>query len=141
MKTERVVIDTNVLISAAIAEESVPAQARNHAVHHGQLIATDQTFAELVGRLLSPKFDRYVSRAAREMFLQRLQPITEFVRVIQTIRVCRDARDDMFLEAAVNGSADAIVTGDKDLLALHPFAGIRIVTPADYLSALESQKP
>lgn len=139
MKTERVVIDTNVLISAALDEESVPARARNHTVHHGQLIATDQTFAELVSRLLSPKFDRYVSRAARETLLQQIQPITEFVSVIQTIRVCRDARDDMFLEAAVNGRADVIISGDKDLLALHPFAGIRIVTPAAYLSALEPE--
>lgn len=136
MRVERVVIDTNVLISAALDEESVPARARNHAVHHGLLIATEQTFAELVGKLLSPKFDRYVSRAARELLLNRLQPIVEIVTVIRAIRACRDPRDDMFLEAAVNGRADVIVTGDRDLLALHPFAGIDIVTPAAYLARL-----
>ena len=134
MKTERVVIDTNVLISAALVDGSVPARARNHALRHGQLIATEQTFAELVGRLMAPKFDRYVSRATRELFLKRLQPIIEIVPVIQAVRVCRDPRDDMFLEAAVNGRADVIVTGDKDLLALHPFAGISILTPANYLA-------
>lgn len=138
MKTERVVIDTNVLISAALDEESVPARARNHAVRHGLLIATEQTFAELVGRLLSAKFDRYVSRAARELLLHRLQPITEIVTVVRAIRVRRDPRDDMFLEAAVNGGANVILTGDKDLLALHPFAGIAILTPADYLASVES---
>lgn len=139
MKTERVVIDTNFLISAALDEQSVLARARNHVIHHGQMVATEQTFAELVRKLLSSKFDRYVSRAARETVLQRLQPITVFVHVIQPVRVCRDSRDDMFLEAAINGGADLIITSDKDLLALHPFAGIRIVTPSDYLSALEPE--
>ena len=105
MKIEGVVIDTNVLISAALIDESVSARARNHAVRDGQLIATEQTFAELTGKLLAPKFDRYVSRATRETLLRRLQPIIEIVPVIQVVRVCRDRRDDMFLEAAVNGRA------------------------------------
>ncbi len=139
MKIERVVIDTNVLISAALLDDSVPARARNHAIRYGQLIATEQTFAELTGRLLAPRFDRYVSRAMRETLLKRLQPIIEIVPVIQVVRACRDSRDDIFLEAAVNGRADAVVTGDKDLLALHPFAGIAIVTPSNYLAMVEPE--
>ena len=134
MKIERVVIDTNVLISAALLEDSVSARARNHAVRYGQLLATEETFAELVGRLLEPKFDRYVSRAVRESLLQRLHPIVEMVPVIQVVRACRDPRDDMFLEAAVNGRADVVITGDNDLLVLHPFGGVDILTPADYLA-------
>lgn len=137
MKTERVVIDTNVLISAALIDESVSARARNHAVRYGQLIATEQTFAELTGTLLTAKFDRYASRAARETLLRRLQPIIEIVPVIQAVRACRDPRDDKFLEAAINGRADVIITGDKDLLVLHPFAGVSIMTPADYLAQVE----
>jgi putative PIN family toxin of toxin-antitoxin system len=139
MKIERLVFDTNVLISAALVDDSVPARAGNHAVRRGQLIATEQTFAELVGTLLSPKFDRYVPRATREILLQQLLPIVEIVPVIQVVRACRDPRDDMFLEAALNGRADRVVTGDKDLLALHPFGGIAIVTPADYLSSIEPE--
>jgi putative PIN family toxin of toxin-antitoxin system len=50
-----------------------------------------------------------------------------------SIRACRDPKDDKFLELAVDGRADGIVTGDKDMLALHPFRGIAIVTPASYL--------
>jgi putative PIN family toxin of toxin-antitoxin system len=139
MKAERLVFDTNVLISAALIDESVSARARNQAIRYGQLIATEQTFAELTRTLLAPKFDRYVSRAARETLLRRLQPIVEMVPVIQVVRACRDPRDDMFLEAAVNGRADVIVTGDKDLLALQPFSGIEIVTPSDYLALVEPE--
>jgi putative PIN family toxin of toxin-antitoxin system len=50
------------------------------------------------------------------------------------IRACRDPRDDKFLEVAVHGRADLIVTGDTDLLALHPFRGISILTPAEYVA-------
>lgn len=139
MKIERFAFDTNVLISAALIDESVSARARNHAVGHGQLIATEETFAELAGRLLAPKFDRYVSRATRETLLRRLQPIIEIVSVVQVVRVCRDPRDDMFLEAAVNGRADVVVTGDKDLLALHPYSRIAILTPSDYLALVEPE--
>ncbi len=53
--------------------------------------------------------------------------------VFTTIRVCRDSRDDKFLELAVDGRANMILTGDEDLLALHPFRGIAIHTPAQYL--------
>ena len=57
-----------------------------------------------------------------------------FVQTPTSIRACRDPKDDKFLEVAVHGSADVIVTGDSDLLDLHPFRGIAILTPADYLN-------
>jgi putative PIN family toxin of toxin-antitoxin system len=133
MKTERVVIDTNVLISAALLEDSVPARARNHALRHGQLIATEHTLAEFVGRLMSPRFDAYTSRAARETLLQRLIPVVEMASVVQIVKACRDPNDDKILEAAVNGRADVIITGDRDLLTLHPYAGVDIRSPAAYL--------
>ena len=53
---------------------------------------------------------------------------------MQHVQACRDPRDNKFLEVAVNGRADILVSGDKDLLALHPFRGIDIITPADYLT-------
>ena len=50
------------------------------------------------------------------------------------IGVCRDPNDDKFLELALSGGADCIVSGDKDLLVLHPFRGVPIVTPRDFVS-------
>jgi len=138
MKAERIVVDTNVLISAALLDESLPARALNHAVRSGQLIGTEATVREFAVKLLAPKFDPYVSRAAREALLRRLQPIVEIVPVIQAVEACRDPRDDKFLEAAINGRADVIITGDKDLLALHPFRGIAILSPAAYIARIKS---
>ena len=91
------------------------------------------TLRELIETLLSPKFDRYVSRPRREALLDRLAPIVEIVEIVQQVRACRDPKDDKFLGLAVNGQANVIVTGDDDLLSLHPFRGIDILPPAAYL--------
>lgn len=134
MAPERVVIDTNVLISGLFSTTSTPALALEKAVTKAQLIATAATLRELIEKLLLPKFDRYVRRERREALLQRLASIVEIVEVLQPVHASRDPKDDKFLEAAINGRASVVVTGDRDLLDLHPFRGIAIVTPADYLA-------
>src|SRR6266536_2578459 len=129
MTRERVVIDTNVLISSLFFTGSTPARAIDEAVTKAQLVATTETLRELIGKLHSPKFDRYVPRERRNALLERFVSLVEIIDVLQPIRASRDPKDDKFLEAAVNGRGDLIVTGDKDLLALNPFRGIAIVTP------------
>ena len=133
MRPERIVFDTNVFISGLFSSTSTPARALERAVTTGQLLASTGTLQELMAKLLSPKFDRYVPRATREALLLRLAPLIEVVEVLQSIRACRDPGDDKFLEVAVNGRADIIVTGDADLLGMNPFSGISIFTPAAYL--------
>ncbi|CAN5566697.1 hypothetical protein BH23ACI1_BH23ACI1_23690 [soil metagenome] len=76
--------------------------------------------------------DPYVPRDRREALLQRFAAVLEIVQVLQEVRECRDPDDDMFLEVAVNGRADVVVSGDRDLPALHPFRGIAILTPTQY---------
>lgn len=139
MRAERLVLDTNVFVSALLFAASTPARVLDHALNHSRLVFTDSTHRELIATMTSPKLDRYAPVARREALLLRLAPLFELIVVFQLVRICRAPHDDAVLEAALNGSADAIVTGDKDLLALHPFAGIRIVTPSDYLSALEPE--
>ena len=91
------------------------------------------TLRELIEKLLLPKFDRYVRRERREALLQRVASLVQIVEVLQPVTASRDPRDDKFLDAAVNGRANVLVTGDRDLLDLTPFRGIVIATPADYL--------
>ena len=81
-----------------------------------------------------PAFDRYVTIADRQQFLRLLGRVAELVPIVYRVEACRDPGDDKFLELAINGEADVIVTGDKDLLALNPFRGVAIVTPAAYLT-------
>lgn len=133
MARERVVIDTNVLISGLLSTRTTPGKAVEQAVRAAQLVATTATLRELMTKLLSPKFDCYVSRERRDALLLRLAPLIEIVEVLQPIRASRDPKDDKFLEASVNGRADVLITGDKDLLELHPFRGIAVITPATYV--------
>ena len=139
MQTDRIVLDTNVFISGLLSATSPPARVLELAVRHGQLLASVDTQQELVRTMLSERFDRYVSRARREALLVRIAPLVELVASTQVVRACRDPKDDKFLEAAVNGRADVLITGDKELLVLDPFAGIPIVTPAQYLERAEKE--
>jgi putative PIN family toxin of toxin-antitoxin system len=129
---ERLVLDTNVLVSAAL-HFGLPHQVLLKARGDGILLASEATLAELHEVLLRSKFDTYIEHAIREGIVEEYARNCTVISIASPIRICRDPRDDKFLEVAVHGRADAIVTGDRDLLALHPFLGIEILTPADYL--------
>jgi len=129
-----VVVDTNVLVSRLLLAESIPGQAVHAARRTGSLLVSEATMNELVEVLARRKLDRYVSLEQRKQFLRHLSRIAELVPIIRVVRECRDAEDDKFLEVALNGRADVIVTGDRDLLALHPWREIPILSPGDYLN-------
>jgi putative PIN family toxin of toxin-antitoxin system len=134
MAHERVVIDTNVFLSGLLSSTSTPARAVERAIREDQVLASKDTLRELARKLLSPRFDRYVARERRMALLDRLAPNLVRVEIVQRIRACRDPKDDQFLEVAVNGSANVIGTGDRDLLSLQPFRGIDILEPSAYLA-------
>ena len=132
---DRLVIDTNVLVSAAMLASSVPGRVVDRALDRSILLFSESTMNELKEVLSRSKFDRYVSRE-RAIFLAQLESISEPIPTIQLVRECRDPKDDKFLEVALNGRADAIVTGDKDLLGMRPWRGIEIISAAEYLAGL-----
>jgi putative PIN family toxin of toxin-antitoxin system len=129
----RCVIDTNVFVSAALFSPSVPRQVVSKALRGGLLLFSEHTMDELKEVLFRSKFDRFVSRKERILFLAQLGSVAEFVPIVQIVRECRDAKDDRFLEVALNGRADVIITGDADLLGMHPWRNVAILSPADYL--------
>ena len=133
--SRRLVVDTNVFASAILFPRSVPRQVVDHALDHGVVIFSDATMSELAEVLSRSKFDSFVSRAERELFLAQIESAAEFVPIIQLVRACRDPKDDKFLEVALNGRADMIITGDADLLEMHPWRGLAILSPAGYLNS------
>jgi putative PIN family toxin of toxin-antitoxin system len=134
VRRRRAVIDTNTFVSAAIKLGSIPDQAIRKALEEDIVLYSEDTWRELQEVLLRPKFDRYQVEAFRRRFLEALYAAIVPVQIVTAFKVCRHPKDDKFLDLAVSGNADLIITGDKDLLVLHPFHGIPIVSPADYLA-------
>jgi len=131
---ERIVVDTNVLISRLLLPVSAPGRAVRKAVEVGQLLVSAATMEELAAGLGRAKFDPYLSVVDRQEFVRLLGHIAEMVPIVRAVRACRDPRDDKFLEVAVNGRAELVVTGDRDLLELDPFMGIAILSPTASLA-------
>jgi putative PIN family toxin of toxin-antitoxin system len=132
----RVVVDTNALVSRLLIPGSVPGRVVRKAVEEADLLVSEETLDELTEVLARSKFDSYVTLSERQEFIRHLGRVAELVPIIQTVRVCRDPRDNKFLALALSGAADVIVTGDDDLLVLDPFRGIAIRTPACYLAEM-----
>jgi len=130
----RFVFDTNVIVSAALLAESVPRQAFDMALGEGTILISVPTLLELAEVLGRERLNKYLPERERMRFLVALLKEAELVEVTETITDCRDARDNKFLELAVGGNADCIVSGDSDLLVLNPFRGIPILTPREFLS-------
>lgn len=132
------VVDTNVLISAALSPEGKPNRALRYVISEGTLLASNATFDEFSTRIRRPKFFRYLREEDREDYIALIRSVSRLVEPAERIRECRDPQDNKFLELAVAGHADAIVTGDEDLLVMHPFRGIAIVAPAAFLALVSA---
>ncbi len=134
MKTNRIVFDTNVIVSALMFPRSAPRQAFNLAYSTSKILASTATILELEEVLRRKKFEKYFSMEERVKFVARFFVDAEIIEIIEKITACRDRKDDKFLELAVNGKANYIITGDQDLLVLNPFQDIEIISVSDYLS-------
>jgi putative PIN family toxin of toxin-antitoxin system len=130
-----VVVDTNVLVSAALKQQSMPGMAALLVERRGGLLkslATEQQLFEVVKR---PRLASLIDPET-QAWLKKLMAAAELVTITDRIAACSDPTDDKFLELAVNGHADLIVSGDGDLLALNPFRDIPIVTPAAFVQGV-----
>ena len=134
----RVVLDTNVAVSAALLPRSTPRRAFDLVLEYSTFLMSVATLAELNEVLRRPRFDRYLSEEERLAFLAAVVRESELVEVTAVVSVCRDPKDDKFLELAVSGAATHIISGDDDLLALHPFRGVAIISPQDFVSERNS---
>ncbi len=132
--TNNYIIDTNTLISSLLIKNSVSHQAIEKASRLGSLLFSEETFIEFELVLFRKKFDRYLTQDERLSIIELIYHQSDFVQVTSNIEICRDPKDDKFLNLATEANASCIITGDKDLLILNPFKGIPILCPADFLN-------
>jgi putative PIN family toxin of toxin-antitoxin system len=135
-KVIRVVLDTNVLVSALLFEGPLTSLVEGWKQGLFIPVFSRATFQEFKTVLSYPKFK--LSRGEIAALLEEeVLPFFEVAEVQEEIRgVCRDPEDDKFVSCALAGSADWIISGDWDLLALKKFRSLRILKPSDFLRRL-----
>ena len=136
----RFIFDTNVIVSAALLVGSIPRQAFDKALDEGRILISVPALLELAEVLSRKKLNKYLLEEERMRFLVALLKEAELIDITEVVTDCRDAKDNKFLELAVSGRADYIISGDEDLLVLNPFRGIPILTPREFLSGFLKQE-
>jgi len=131
--TRYFVFDTNALISAQLKEGSVSTQAFDKAIATGTIVCSSSILEEFATRFVRRKFKKYMPDEDRVEAIGRVKRISLFIEPTIDIKACRDPDDDKFLSLAIAIKANCMVTGDGKLQELHPFRGIPIVSPADFL--------
>lgn len=131
---KRIVIDTSIAISAAILPNSISNRAFSLALQYFQLVSSDSTLAELIEVIYRAKFDKYLTDEMRLEFLTVVAQASEFITIRSVIKDCPDPKDNQFLELAIDGEANIILSGDPHLTDMNPYRNIIIIGPKEFVS-------
>lgn len=129
-----IVFDASTLVSATFRRDGVPARAVRHALREDRIAVSDPILDELLDVLHRPGLARFLDPDLRAELLGQLLALGARYAPSVPVADCRDAKDDKYLELALASGADRIVSSDADLLVLHPWRGVRVLRPADYLA-------
>lgn len=133
MKKIKIVIDTNIFVSAFLGSKNARLVLKEAIDGDFLLVMSKEQLREIKEVLYRPKFSKYIIPAEVDELISLLS-IKAIVPVIyEKITDCSDPKDNMILEEAVYGNAQYIITGDKDLLVLNPYKWIKIVNLRDFI--------
>lgn len=130
-------MDADVVVSAALNANGISRRSLAAARLHGILAFSQAVFDEMAEVLSRPKFARILTEDRRREALELLAAAALWVDAAEKVEDCRDAKDNRYLELALAAQAAVIVSGDEDLLVLHPWRGVRVLRPAQFLAELE----
>ena len=130
---DRFVVDTGVLVSAALWPKTVPAEALALAFRTGSLWVSGETLAELSEVLQRSKFERYLALTKRIAFYNDFAQNTRFLSVHSVVHDCQDLKDNKFLALALDCQAGVLISSDAHLTSLTPWRGVAVVTPAQFI--------
>jgi uncharacterized protein len=130
-----VVVDASAFVSAALKANSIPEPALLRAISPpNRLLLSQEVEAEYREVIFRPKFDRFATAERRRIVLDIVLFAGERVEPTESVRECRDRKDDKYPSLAAAGGADVIISSDaRHLLSMHPWRGIPILRPADFL--------
>ena len=118
-----------------------PRRATAAARTRGTIALSGGVYGEVAEVLARPKFARVLTDDRRREILELLSAAELWVEPDTEVRDCRDGKDNRYLELALAAGATAIVSGDVDLLVLHPWRGIRVLRPTEFLDELGRGQP
>ncbi len=142
---KKVIFDTNVLLSALIFD-NIPETALKTVLTDTSLTlyTSMQIWCEIEGKFLGSRVFEIAAKAKRNLssssvtrFIEILKASHKIIQVQTHLDICRDPKDNMFLELALEIHADFLVSGDKDLLILGEFNHTKIINPNDFLTHLQ----
>ena len=129
-----IVFDASALVGAALRADSVPERALLRAEETDVFALSAAVAAEIAEVLGRPKFTRLLTAARRARMLALVREAAVWFDPAVRVADCRDPKDDKYLELALASGTETIVSSDDDLLVLHPWRGVRILRPAEYLN-------
>jgi len=133
-KANRIIIDTNLWISFLITKDFSKLDEIIFS-RHGILIFSQELLEEFLEVAKRPKFRRFFSTEHIEEILETIHEYADFVKVHTKVEVCRDIKDNFLLSLSIDGNADFLLTGDKDLLELEKFGETNIKTISSFLES------
>jgi putative PIN family toxin of toxin-antitoxin system len=137
----RAVVDTNILIRALIKPRGTVGPVLAHlAESQYTIVYSEPMLDELIAKLALPRIrEKYgIDQETIETTIALLAIRGELVHPTQPVKVCRDPKDDMLIEAALAGGAEFLVTGDEDLLVLKKYGTVQVITPRTFLAVVEN---
>jgi putative PIN family toxin of toxin-antitoxin system len=139
----RAIVDTNILIRGVIMPNGTVGPVITR-LRDGDytLVYSAPLIDELLEKLALPRIrEKYhLNDQDIDDLLALIALRGELVTPTRKVKICRDPKDDMFIEAALAGNAEVIVTGDEDLLTLKEFETVRFVTPRAFLALLDQRQ-
>jgi len=136
----RIVIDTNVLISA-VFWTGKPKQLLNKVRHHEVTFITSENLLDELKEVLTRQDKPFrLSAEEADRIVTAMRNLAGIVRTRSHVTACDDERDNKVIECAIDGKAECIISGDLHLLGLGSFKGIKMMTVSDFLNDFERSR-
>ena len=133
----RLILDTNLWISFLISSKY---EKLDELLFQQKMVLlfSQELLEEFIAVTKRPKIRKYISKDELDDLLETIDEVAEFVSVTSKISKCRDPKDNFLLSLAVDGKADYLLTGDKDLLVLEKMDNTEIKTISEFFDIFES---
>lgn len=135
-KRSRIIIDTNLWISYLISNNFFQIDKIINS-RFCIIIFSQELLDEFVEVSSRPKFMKYFEQSSLEKILENIEEFAEFIQVHSEVKFLTDSKDDFLLSLAIDGKADYLVTGDKELLEVKKYGDTEIISIAEFIAKYE----